>query len=193
MGDSQRKVGPLETADALEWVAQFQDRADVGTHLWCRSRGECPYLRCPDLFDRCSEPEVVGAKIVSPLGEAVRLVNGEEADRALRTPIDPDDVIDACGPVPGRVPVGGDCDDADPAIGSRVWHVDQDGDTYGDPVGAIVQCAPVAGRILEGGENESFEALVSLDRRSFLAIESRLVNGTYRCWQLELQNLEAYQ
>jgi len=88
-------------------------------------------------------------------------------------------VVQACRPVPGHLPTGGDCDDSDPDInpdGQEVcdpddddedcdglvndeddsliaptpWYVDSDEDGYGDRDTPIFQCAQPQGRIARG-------------------------------------------
>ncbi|MCB9663937.1 MAG: FG-GAP repeat protein [Alphaproteobacteria bacterium] len=45
---------------------------------------------------------------------------------------------EGCGA--GALAVGGDCDDADPEVGLRLWHPDLDGDGRGDPATVHIAC-----------------------------------------------------
>ncbi len=55
--------------------------------------------------------------------------------------------------------VDDDCDGALEA-GYGFWHVDADGDGYGDPATAVETCTPEAGRILDGTDCDDTNALV---------------------------------
>ena len=79
-GDVEREVRSRKSADAFERFAQGEHRADVVAHYRCGGGGEGDALRVTDGFQRASEPQVIGPEIVTPLAEAVGLIDCEQRD-----------------------------------------------------------------------------------------------------------------
>ena len=76
--DGEMEVFSRKPRDEQRGVAQCQLRHDVGAHIrGCRCR-ECHDGRASDAFERTGEPQIVGAEVMPPLGEAVRLVHGKK-------------------------------------------------------------------------------------------------------------------
>ncbi len=77
-----------------------------------------------------------------------------------------DDPLQACAlPVPGYADVGGDCDDADAAVGGPtiVGFPDADGDGFGDDAGETLLCAPSAGYVDRGGDCDDADPAAAPD------------------------------
>ncbi|MCB9683044.1 MAG: FG-GAP repeat protein [Alphaproteobacteria bacterium] len=55
----------------------------------------------------------------------------------------------ACVVGPDEAEQGGDCNDADPSIGTFTFHADADGDGYGDPAVSVSGCTWPAGYVLD--------------------------------------------
>ncbi len=87
---------------------------------------------------------------------------------------DPEQPVDACGPLQGIAASGDDCDDADPAVypmaleacdgkdndcdgevdedGMSTYYTDVDGDGYGDDGSAVETCDPAEDQVTEPGD-----------------------------------------
>ena len=76
--DVELEVRAVEAAHDDVGVAEAEPLDDLGAHGRRRRRGERKHARVPERLDRRAEPEVVGAEVVAPLGDAVRLVDDEE-------------------------------------------------------------------------------------------------------------------
>ena len=75
-------VGPVEAGHELPGLAQRQPGRDLRPGVLGRGRGHRdPRHRRPPLVQH-GKRQVVGPEVVSPLGHAVRLVDGEQRDRA---------------------------------------------------------------------------------------------------------------
>lgn len=60
--------------------------------------------------------------------------------------------VTGCTAPAGYAAAGGDCDDADPAVGAGpVYYTDADGDSFGDPASAVGFCAPPGGGFVLDG------------------------------------------
>ena len=82
--DHELEVGPVEAGHDRVLGQDVERRADVADHRGRRRRGQREHARDAELLRGVGELEVVGAEVVSPLRDAVRLVDGEE--RNLRAP-----------------------------------------------------------------------------------------------------------
>ncbi len=78
--DGELEVRPIEAAHEDGRVAKPELPLDVAPHLRRRRRGEGDDARRPPARDHLAEPHVIGTKIVPPLADAVRLVDGEERE-----------------------------------------------------------------------------------------------------------------
>jgi hypothetical protein len=76
----ERQVRPVEAGRDLDRVLQRQPRRDVGGDLGRRRRRRRDDRLRPEPAGRVGEAEVVGAEVVAPLRDAVRLVDDEEPD-----------------------------------------------------------------------------------------------------------------
>ena len=109
--DIEGEVGSVEAGAHTLGVAQRQRASDVIGDLRRRRRGQRHRRARTDLVPRRSKPQVVGAKVVPPLRQAVRLIDGEERDIAP---------LDQLAEARVGKPLG--CDQQEPAraIGDRV-------------------------------------------------------------------------
>src|SRR5260370_232497 len=78
--DRELQRRPVEAADRDEWIAKLKAARDVGSNLWGRGRGESGDGWPPAGCDRRGQQPIVGAKIVAPGRDAVRLVHHDAAD-----------------------------------------------------------------------------------------------------------------
>ena len=81
--DVEAEIRALEAPDGDEGIAQAEDAQDIAAHLGRGGGSEGDHLRSAQRIERLPEPEVVGPEIMSPLREAVRLIDGEQADLDL--------------------------------------------------------------------------------------------------------------
>ena len=82
-GDVEREVGAIDARAHLDGIAQAQRAHDVGRDARRGGGRERHRAACADGVARIGEPQVVGAEVVPPLAQAVRLVDREERDLAL--------------------------------------------------------------------------------------------------------------
>src|SRR5207247_9115117 len=78
--DRGRQGRPVESADRDEWIAELKAGRDVGSSLWGRGRRESGDGRPPTGCDGRGQQSIVGAEVVAPGRDAVRLVNHDAAD-----------------------------------------------------------------------------------------------------------------
>jgi hypothetical protein len=78
--DTEPEVGPIERAeiDCMPARREPERLHDVGAHLRGGAAGEGDGLGVAELVARGAEQSVAGAKIVSPLADAVRLVHCQQ-------------------------------------------------------------------------------------------------------------------
>ena len=81
------QVRPIERADQLLGVAQAELRDDVAPHARGRGRGVGVQADRRPALAQPRELAILGTEVVAPLADAVRLVDGDEADRARRQQI----------------------------------------------------------------------------------------------------------
>ena len=80
----QLDVGSVEPLDDLQRVREAQPLDDLGAHRCRRRRGQGHDRGVPQPLDRVTDPQVVGAEVVSPGGDAVRLVHHQQRRGDLR-------------------------------------------------------------------------------------------------------------
>ncbi len=80
------EVRPIERADELERVLEPELRGDVAAHAGGRGRGVRVQADAGKVAAQPAELAVLRPKVVPPLADAVRLVDGDELDVALREP-----------------------------------------------------------------------------------------------------------
>ena len=80
----QREIRPVEAGDDRVRLLDPEARADVRDDRRRRRRGERQHALGAELARPLGELQVVGPEVVAPLGDAVRLVDGEERDRRAR-------------------------------------------------------------------------------------------------------------
>ena len=95
--DLEAQVRAREAGDRHRGVAHPELAHDVGAHLRGRRRGERQHRRAPEAVDHRAEREVVGAEVVPPLADAVRLVDDEEAHLALQQHLEEVAVLEPLG------------------------------------------------------------------------------------------------
>jgi hypothetical protein len=85
----QVEVRPREPSEHLDTAAFEPELSlDLGAHIGRRRRGACQDARRGKLREERADAQVVGSKVVPPVGDAVRLIDGHERDRASRQKID---------------------------------------------------------------------------------------------------------
>jgi hypothetical protein len=75
----EAQVRAVEAGGHPDRVAEAEPRHDVGGHLGRRRRGRRHDRLRPEPARRVGEAKVVGPEVVAPLGDAVRLVDDEQA------------------------------------------------------------------------------------------------------------------
>ncbi len=105
----KRQIRPVEPGRDANRIAEREPARDVVGHRRRRGRGESHRRLRPHLPGGVGEEEVVGAEVVAPLGDAVRLVDDEQPDLDL-----PDELREARR---GKA-LGGDVEQPDLARGS---------------------------------------------------------------------------
>ena len=86
VGTPQHTVGQVravEPADQHDRIAQPQLGDDVAAHALGGGRGECVHRDAGEFVAEAAELAVLGAEVVAPLADAVRLVDGDELDAAV--------------------------------------------------------------------------------------------------------------
>src|SRR5207245_1637988 len=81
--DRELQGRPVESADRDERIVESKAARDIGSNLWGRGRRESGDGRPATGCDRHGEEPIVGAEIVAPGGDAVRLVDHDAADAQL--------------------------------------------------------------------------------------------------------------
>jgi hypothetical protein len=80
---SQKQVRAVERAHENPWVADEQPLGDFRPCRLVRSRGHGDHLDATERFRDLAQAQILRAEIVTPLRDAMRLVNGEEIDPGL--------------------------------------------------------------------------------------------------------------
>ena len=75
--DAVAQIRPIEIADEDERIAQSQLAADVGAHLLCRRGGEGMNRSLGKKPVQFAKLAIFGTEVVSPMADAMRLVDGE--------------------------------------------------------------------------------------------------------------------
>ena len=75
-----RQVGAVEAGDEAGAIAETQLGCDVFPYPLGRRRGQRHHRRIGEARPQLGQVAVVGAEVVAPLADAVRLVDGDEAD-----------------------------------------------------------------------------------------------------------------
>ena len=78
--DGKGEVGAVEAGRNADGFAQPEAAGDVGGHLRRGRRGRGDDASRAEPARGVAQAEVVGAEVVAPLGDAVRLVDDEQAD-----------------------------------------------------------------------------------------------------------------
>src|SRR5712692_4319679 len=78
--DRERQGRSVESADRNEWIAELKAARDVGSNLWGRGRRKSGDGGPPTGRDGRGQQPVVGAEVVAPGRDAVRLVHHDAAD-----------------------------------------------------------------------------------------------------------------
>ena len=94
---TEPEVGAVDGGDHLRGVFDAQALKDVVPHPRVRRRGESQGAGKAETLTRRAEREVVGPKVVAPLGYAVGLVDGQEVDAGPAQPRDEAVVGEALG------------------------------------------------------------------------------------------------
>ena len=76
--DGEVDVRPVEAADDDRRVAHAEPLDDLVADRRRGGRGQREHRRAAERLDRRAEPQVVGAEVVAPLADAVRLVDDEQ-------------------------------------------------------------------------------------------------------------------
>src|SRR5206468_4025768 len=79
----QRQVGPVETGDDGIAFLDPEARADIGDDSWGGGCSEREHAFRAELPGARGELQIVGAEVVAPLGDAMRLVDREQRDLRL--------------------------------------------------------------------------------------------------------------
>jgi len=75
---AQPDIGPVETLDHHARIAHGKPLHDLGTDGRRRRRGEGQHGRVSQILNHGAKPQVIGAEVVAPLADAVRLVDDEQ-------------------------------------------------------------------------------------------------------------------
>ncbi len=86
--DGIADVGAIKAGEETGGILQPQAREDVATGLRVGGRGERDHRDLREDLAQDAELGVLGPEVVPPLGDAVRLVNGEEGDVEALDPVD---------------------------------------------------------------------------------------------------------
>ena len=78
-----REVAAMERGDGAVLLADAKAFANFLSHGWCRCRGEGQHARDAEFFCQSRETQVVRPEIVTPLGNAMRLVDRQQAGRVF--------------------------------------------------------------------------------------------------------------
>jgi hypothetical protein len=78
---TQFQVGPVESGVDHVGVGDVQQGADVVDHVGGGGGRQGQHRRAAQILDGVAQEEVVGAKVVAPLADAVGLVHHEQLDR----------------------------------------------------------------------------------------------------------------
>ena len=81
--DAVAQIRPVEIADQDERLAQPQLAADVGAHVLRRGGREGMNRRAGKKLAQLAELAVFGTEVMSPVADAMRLVDGERAYASL--------------------------------------------------------------------------------------------------------------
>ena len=76
--DLEADLGPVEAGDHDPRVAHAEPLDDLGADRRGGGGGERQHGRVAELLDDAAQPQVVGAEVVAPRGDAVRLVDDEQ-------------------------------------------------------------------------------------------------------------------
>ena len=79
--DFERKVGSIETGDDALGLLESEQVNDVILHARRGGGGQRQHDRRVEVIARVGDVQIIGAKVVAPLRQAVRFVDGEQADR----------------------------------------------------------------------------------------------------------------
>lgn len=77
-GDEELEIRAVEGELMVVIFSDLEVTANIGRNLWGGGGGEAEDPRDFELGREAGEFEIVGAKIVAPLGDAMGLINGEE-------------------------------------------------------------------------------------------------------------------
>jgi hypothetical protein len=86
--DREVDVRSVEAAHDDRRIAEPEALDDLGSHRRRRGRGEREHGRAPERVGDVPEPQVIGAEVVAPLRDAVRLVDAEERRLRRREALD---------------------------------------------------------------------------------------------------------
>jgi len=189
--DRAADVSPagVETCDGRDEDCDgvVDDAASDGTEAWLDADGDgwgdpvtaarwCPSTRPPDVVDRAGDCDDADAA-VSPDALETCDAADEDCDGVVDDdPVDPSvwyrdadgdgagdeaGVAFACDAPAGFVASAGDCDDADPALVTRLWYADADADGYGDPGSSETACGAPDGFVSDATDCDDTNGTVS--------------------------------
>ncbi|MBZ5534960.1 MAG: hypothetical protein LAO31_03310 [Acidobacteriia bacterium] len=84
--EKKKKVLPIESGDKEPGLAKAELEGDVAANFGRGRGGECNHAGATQVLDRGLEPQVIGTKVMPPLGNAVRLVHCEQVHLKAREP-----------------------------------------------------------------------------------------------------------